>query len=179
MMFSLYFPPFLFLASTTTTTTTTVFPCISTLAGATTLLHLVNATSQSYTQYTFTYIALTTSTRLTLSFRMNSNNWSLDKLSAKSTGTSTELLINGDFENSGMSGDWSSCNPYNAGSNGFVQNNFIYAYSGSYYWKDGSVGAVDYLYQYFPTIVGVNYTISFYSKSDGGLPNSADVYIGS
>jgi hypothetical protein len=109
---------------------------------------------------------------------MDTNNWSLDTLSAKATDTSIELLTNGGFETGSLSG-WSSCNPYNAASFGFVQNNVIFSQAGVYYWKDGSVGAADYLYQYFTTVVGVNYTISFYLKGDGGTPNSATVYIGS
>ncbi|CAF1442559.1 unnamed protein product, partial [Rotaria sordida] len=165
-------------SSTTTTTTTTVWTCISSLTGATTLLHLANGSSQSYTLYSYTHTALTTSTRLTLSFRMDSNNWSLDTLSVQKVGTSTELLTDGDFE-SGSLTDWSSCNPNSATNVGFVQKNWIYTQSGYYYWKDGSTGAADYLYQYFPSLVGTNYTISFYLKGDGGLPNSADVYIGS
>ncbi|CAF1406966.1 unnamed protein product [Adineta steineri] len=166
-------------STTTTTTTTTMFTCISSLTGATMLLNLLNSQSQSsYIQYSYNYIAVTTSTRLTLSFRMDLDNWTLDTLSVKRIGTSTELLTNGDFDSSSMSG-WLSCNPNNATNIGFVQYNLIYPQSGYYYWKDGSTGAVDYLYQYFSSVVGANYTISFYLKSDGGLPNSANVYIGS
>ena len=108
---------------------------------------------------------------------MDSSNWSLDLVFAGTSGTSTNLLTNGDFE-SGILPGWSSCNPNNAMNDGFVQSTW-HAYSGSSYWKDGSIGAADYLYQYFSTVVGVNYTISFYLKGDGGIPNSADVYIGS
>ncbi|CAF1417368.1 unnamed protein product [Adineta steineri] len=163
----------------TTTATTTMFTCISSLTGATILLNLTNSPSQnSYIQYSYNYIAITTSTRLTLSFRMDSNNWSLDTLSVKRIGTSTELLTNGDFESGTMTG-WSSCNPNNATNFGFIKDDILYTYSGYYYWKDASTGAVDYLYQYFSSVVGANYTISFYLKSDGGLPSSANVYIGS
>ncbi|CAF1342646.1 unnamed protein product [Adineta steineri] len=165
-------------SSTTTTTTTTMFTCISSLTGATMLLNLTNSPSQSgYIQYSYNYIAVTTSTRLTLSFRMDLDNWSLDTLSVKRIGTSTELLTNGDFDSGTMSG-WLSCNPNNATNFGFVQYNLIYSQSGYYFWKDASTGAVDYLYQYFSSVVGVNYTISFYLRGDGGLPNSANVYIG-
>ncbi|CAF1457406.1 unnamed protein product [Adineta steineri] len=167
--------------TTTTTTTTTMLTCISSLTGATMLLNLTNSPSQnSYIQYSYNYIAVTTSTRLTLSFRMDSNsdNWSLDTLSVKRIGTSTELLTNGDFDSGTMSG-WSSCNPNNATNFGFVHYNIYYPQSGYYYWKDASTGAVDYLYQYFSSVVGANYTISFYLKGDGDLPNSANVYIGS
>lgn len=168
-----------FSASTsTTTTTTTTLSCIATLSGATTLLHLVNAASQGYTFYSYVYTALAVSTRLTLSFRMDSNNWSLDTLSVKSIGSSTELLINGGFDLGNQNG-WSSCNPNGATNQGFVQNNWVTSQAGSYYWKDGSTGAADYLYQYFPTIIGTNYTISFYLRGDGVTPNSADVFIGS
>jgi hypothetical protein len=162
----------------TTTTTTTALTCISSLTGATILLNLTNAPSQSYTQYSYIYTALTTSTRLTLSFRMDSNNWSLDTLSVQQIGTSTELLTNNGFE-AGTQTGWLSCNLNSATNNGFVQNNFIYAQAGSYYWKDGSTAAADYLYQYFSSVVGANYTISFYLRGDGGLPNSATAYIGS
>lgn len=171
------FSYFCFTASSTTTSTTTALTCISSLTGATTLLHLVNVGSQGYTQYSYSYIAVTTSTRLTLAFRMDSNNWSLDTLSVKKIGTTTELLANGGFEMGSLSG-WLSCNPNNATSYGYVQNNWLYTQSGSYYWKDGSTGAVDYLYQYFSSIVGATYTISFYLKGDGTTPNSADVYVG-
>ncbi|CAF3926678.1 unnamed protein product [Adineta steineri] len=166
-------------STTTSSTTTTMFTCISSLTGATMLLNLTNSPNQnSYIQYSYNYIAITTSTRLTLSFRMDSNNWSLDTLSVKRIGTSTELLTNGDFESGTMTG-WSSCNPNNATNFGFIKDDILYTYSGYYFWKDASTGAVDYLYQYFSSVVGANYTISFYLKGDGDLPNSANVYIGS
>ena len=61
---------------------------------------------------------------------------------------------------------------------GLVKNDPTNAQSGSYYWKDGSTGAEDYLYHYFSTTIGLKYRISFYLKGAGGLPNSARVYIG-
>ncbi|CAF3156694.1 unnamed protein product [Rotaria sp. Silwood2] len=164
--------------TSTTTTTTTALDCIASLVGATSLLYLANVSSQSYTKYSYIYTAVTTSTRLTLSFRMDSNNWSLDTISVKKSGTSIELLANGDFHLGNGTG-LSSCNPYNATKSGFVINDSLNAQSGSFYWKDGSTGAADYLYYYFPTDIGTNYTVSFYLKSGGGLPNSAHVYIGS
>ncbi len=108
---------------------------------------------------------------------MDSNSWSLDTVSAQKYGTSTELLANGDFHLGNGTG-WLSCNPNNAANPGFVMMDSSNAQSGSFYWKDGSTGAEDYLYYYFPTDAGSNYTISFYLKSGGGLPNSARVYIG-
>jgi hypothetical protein len=109
---------------------------------------------------------------------MDSNSWSLDTVSAKKYGTSTELLANGDFHLGNGTGAL-SCNPYNAANPGFVMKNSTDAQSGSFYWKDGSTGAADYLYFYFNSTIGSYYTISFYLKSGGGLPNSARVYIGS
>jgi hypothetical protein len=109
---------------------------------------------------------------------MDSNNWSLDTVSAKEHGTNPELLANGDFHLGNGTG-WSSCNPYNAANPGFVISDSSNAQSGSFYWKDGSTGAADYLYYYFPTNINSHYTISFCLKSGGGLPNSAQFYIGS
>ena len=160
------------------TTTTTVWDCTASLVGAVTLLNLVNVSSQNYTKYSYSYSALTTSTRVTLSFRMDSNSWSLDTVSATKYGTTTELLTNGDFHLGNGTG-WTSCNPYHATNIGTVVRDSSSAQSGSFYWKDGSTGAADYLYYYFPTDIGSNYTLSFYLKGGGGLPNSAHVYMGS
>jgi len=156
----------------------TPWDCTASLVGATSLLALVNVSIPNYTSFSYTYNAVTATTRLTLSFRMDSNNWSLDTVSVIEFGTTTELLANGDFHLGNGSG-WSSCNPYDAMNPGFVINDPPNAQSGSLYWKDGSTGAEDYLYYYFPTDIGSNYTVSLYLKNGGGLPNSAHVYIGS
>ena len=158
--------------------TTSVWNCTASLVNATSLLNLVNVSSQIYTKYSYSYTALTASTRITLSFRMDSNCWSLDTVSATKFGTSAELLTNGDFHLGNGTG-WSSCNPYYATSIGTVVRDLPNAHSGSFYWKDGSTGAADYLYYYFPTNIGSSYSVSFYLKGGGGLPNSAHVYIGS
>ena len=156
---------------------TTAWSCVPRLFAATVVLNLTNVASQSYTLYQYNYTAFNNRTTLTFSFRMDFDNWSLNTVSVKKSGTITEELANGDFHLGGQQG-WSVCNPSNAPNSGFVLGNKSYAHSGTYYWKDGSVGAQDYLYQSFDTIVGCNYIIIFYLKSDGGQPNTALVYVG-
>ena len=159
------------------TTTTTVWSCTAGLDAATLLLSMVNVSSQGYTKYSYIYTALTTSTRVTLSFRMDSNFWSLDTVSVTKFGTSLELLTNGDFRLGNGTG-WSSCNPHRATNIGTVVRDSSNAQSGFFYWRDGSTGAADYLFTYFASDIGSNYSFSFYLKGGGGLPNSAHVYIG-
>ena len=157
--------------------TTAVRSCIASLSDAIILLNLTNVPKQSYTFYEFTYSARHTQTRLTMSFRMDSNHWSLDSVSVTRARTTGDQLTNGYFADGDQNG-WSACNPNNASNTGFVEANPSYAESGTYYWRDGSMGAADYLYQYFPSVVGSSYTIRFQLKGDGGLPNSAFVFIG-
>ena len=156
---------------------TTARPCVPNLSGAILLLNLTNVVSQSYRLYQYNYTAIDNWTCLTLSFRMDSDNWSLDTVFVRRTGTSTDVLVNGDFR-LGTKRGWSSCNPNHASNSGFVHGAKPFAESGTYYWKDGSTGAEDYLYQSFATIFGCNYTISFYLKGGGGQPNTALVYVG-
>ncbi|CAF4234309.1 unnamed protein product [Adineta steineri] len=108
---------------------------------------------------------------------MDSASWFLDTVSAIQTGSSTKLINNGDFS-LGDTTNWLLCNPYNATNIGFVKDDPPNPQSGTYYWYDGSTGAADFLYTDFSTIKGFIYTISFYLKSNGGMPNSARVYIG-
>ena len=140
-------------------------------------LNLTNATGTNYITYMCQYMARTRVTQLIFSFRMDTDNWSLDTVSAKISGTSTELLDNGDFHMGDMTG-WSFCNPNGVSNSSYIEGNSAYAGSGTYYWKDKSTGVVDYLYRNFSTTVNTNYVISFQLRSGGGLPNSAVVYIG-
>ncbi|CAF1242017.1 unnamed protein product, partial [Adineta steineri] len=153
--------------------------CTINLTNAITLLSLVNVVSSGiYIQYSYNYTALTNLTRLTFSFRMDSASWFLDTVSAIQTGSSTQLINNGDFS-FGDNTNWFLCNPYNTTNIGFVKDDPSNTQSGTYYWYDGSKGAADFLYTDFSTIKGFIYTISFYLKSNGGMPNNGRVYIGS
>ncbi|CAF3066441.1 unnamed protein product, partial [Rotaria sp. Silwood2] len=137
----------------------------------------------SYVQYTYTYVAIASTTRITLSLREDNYFFGLDNITVyNNAAPSTQVLLNGDFETCTLS-SWVYCNPSNAAFSGQVQttsfssNGQTYsAYSGSCFYLDGAVGAPDYLSQTFATIVGNTYTISFWLYNpSGGTGVSIDI----
>lgn len=135
----------------------------------------------SYQQYSYTYTAIATSTRLAFALREDDGYFALDDISVRSvTAPSVELLTNGGFE-TGSYSPWLYCNPSGASDSGTLKrtsNNFNYgaytyaAHGGSYYYLDGAVGSADYISQIFSTTIGQTYTISFWMYNQGSGSNS-------
>ncbi|CAF0745214.1 unnamed protein product [Rotaria sp. Silwood1] len=184
------------ITSTTTTTTTTTAAtvtitsnsCTSGWKSVTLLYHCSNCPDIApYTQYTYTYTAISNRTRIAFAFREDSGCFALDAVSVRSIITpSTELIANNGFETGTLS-SWTYCNPSSATAAGEVKQNsdsfqcmgYTYqAQSGTHFYYDGAVGNCDYLIQMFTTIVSQTYTISYWLYNQGtGSASSADVII--
>jgi hypothetical protein len=134
-----------------------------------------------YQQYSYTYVAIATQTRIAFALRENSGYYGVDDVSVRSTSApAVELLSNGGFE-SGSFAPWIHCNPAGSTSPGVIRSTsssfsyggFTYAaHGGNYYYLDGAVGRADYLSQLFPTVIGQTYTISFWMYNQGSGSNS-------
>jgi hypothetical protein len=92
--------------------------------------------------------------------------WYLDDVSVTNS-SGDQLIVNGGFETSDLTG-WAYCNPSNAVSSGIVSS--AIPHSGSYSYKDGSVGASDYLSQTFAVVPNNIYSVTFwlYASSSYG-----------
>ena len=140
-----------------------------------------------YQQYSYTYVAIATQTRLTFVMREDNGYYALDDVSVRSTSApSVELLSNGDFE-SGSFSPWIHCNPAGSSSPGIIHSTspaFHYggytyaAHGGNFYYLDGAVSYADYLSQLFPTVVGQTYTVSFWLYNQGtGSSSNVEVIL--
>ncbi|CAF1012788.1 unnamed protein product [Rotaria sp. Silwood1] len=174
--------------TTTSVTTITSNSCTSGWKSVTLLYHCSNCPDIApYTQYTYTYTAISNRTRIAFAFREDSGCFALDAVSVRSIITpSTELIANNGFETGTLS-SWTYCNPSSATAAGEVKQNsdsfqcmgYTYqAQSGTHFYYDGAVGNCDYLIQMFTTIVSQTYTISYWLYNQGtGSASSADVII--
>ncbi|CAF1482166.1 unnamed protein product [Adineta ricciae] len=191
---------------TTTSATTTISTSVTTTTAASTISIPQNSCTSSwqsvtvayhcttcsdvdpYVQYTSTYVAIASTTRISFALREDSGCFALDNVSVKQNSSpGTELLSNPGFETGAFPG-WSYCNPYGITWGGQIKSNSAYfsnmgytytSKSGSYYYVNCGVGNVDYLYQTFPTTIGETYTISFwlYNHGDQSYPSSVDVWL--
>ncbi len=92
------------------------------------------------------------------------NYWLLDDISVNHTNTSTDVLINGDFENGTLMGWTQYCaTNSNCGTGYYGQLTNSTCYSGSYCYVD-KCDNYDYLTQSFVTVSGDYYLISFYLR---------------
>ena len=97
-----------------------------------------------------------------------------------------ELIANNGFETGNLN-SWTYCNPAGATSAGavkattdylFCEGVYYQAKLGSYYYYDGAVGNIDYLYQVFNTEVGQTYTVSYWLFNLGsGTASNAYVMV--
>lgn len=146
--------------STNTTANITANICLAGYTNSIQLLYL-NMTSylnKNYYEMNFTSPNVTSLT-LMFSFRTDPNFWYLDNVVvANSSGQ--QLLSNGNFEQ-GTLAKWVYCNPSNASYSGGIVSSSSYCY-GSYCYRDGSVGAFDYLSQNFTVNAYQTYTVGFY-----------------
>ena len=128
------------------------------------------AVPQSYTQYTTSFVAGTTSTDLSFAFREDPAFISLDDI-VLTTGGGANLVVNGGFE-SGVVGDnapvgWTYLNVFGASAAGTVQDNNPHSGSNNYY--DGAVQAYDAITQNITTVIGQTYNLSFWLDDNSGL----------
>ncbi len=121
----------------------------------------------SYTNYTASFVASTTSSVITWAFRNDPGYFGFDDASV-STGGGANLLTNPGFE-AGPVGSvatgWTAYTqtrmafPGEVGTTG--TDSHLAANSGSDYWYDGSTGGYDGLSQTINTVIGQTYTISY------------------
>ncbi|UJR11357.1 hypothetical protein I4U23_015538 [Adineta vaga] len=157
---------------------TTVQPVCSKYIQSTILLQLYNTPTQSYTYYSYVYRATSTKTTLMFCFLNQQYFWALDNVSMKDSRTNVELLANTGFEQA----NWNDWQPYNSiyYSSGIRSNYFTWtAYAGYYFYLDVQYTAGDGIFQNVSTVIGKNYTISFYLANPlGGNVSVAIVSVG-
>ena len=124
----------------------------------------------TYTQYTTSFIAHTTSTDISFAFREDPAFLSLDDVFV-TTGGGPNLLTNGGFED-GILGDnapvgWTYLNTFGAGAAGVVSTSSPHSGSNSY--TDGAIQAYDAITQAIATSLGAQYDISFWLTDNGPL----------
>ncbi|CAF4475550.1 unnamed protein product [Rotaria socialis] len=184
----MYFGCYLSAITTTsaaTTLTITLNTCTSTWANIDVLYHCYNncTVQSSYVQYTYSYVAIGNTTRLTFALRQDHYYFALDTISVSGNAApGTELLINGDFEMGNLT-PWLYCNPNNANYAGVVRaTNYSYSgktygpHTGTHFYLDGAVGSPDFISQTFTTIIGDAYSLSFWLYNpSGGTGVSVDI----
>jgi len=145
------------------------------------VLSLQNSPQQDYTFYSYDVTATNATTWLTVFFRQDPAYWGFDDVSLMDT-NGNNLIVNGGFETGDLTG-WESVGQQGlpaagrvtAGTPGTTTRN---SHSGNYYWYDGAVGGVDGIAQGISTVVGQDYTLSFWLSGDGGSIASFDAFIG-
>ncbi|CAM4895673.1 unnamed protein product [Rotaria socialis] len=173
-------------SAVTTATTSSSTSSSTSITSSTTSVTVTTTTTtvnDSYLQYTYSYVAIANTTRITFAFRDDSYFFAFDNITIwGNAAPSTQLISNGGFETGHIS-PWTYCNPNVASNAGKVQlgstayNGYTYTpYSGMYFYMDGSVGAPDYLSQTFATTIGSTYNISYWLYNGaGGTGVSVDV----
>jgi len=120
----------------------------------------------TYTSYTTpAFIATSSTTNISFSFREDPAFLSLDDVSVFNVTTSSAVpLLNPGFElgpvGANQPTDWSYLNTFGAEAAGTVENNNPHTGSNNYY--DGAVQAYDAITQAITTTIGDQYTISFW-----------------
>jgi len=115
----------------------------------------------AYHTYTVDFTAALSSTDITFALRNDPSYTSLTNVSVvdTTTGSSTNLIVNGTFLGSGESiAGWTYANVYGAGAAGVAENG---------YWYDGAIQAYDAVDQFIGTTAGNTYQISFDVKGSG------------
>jgi hypothetical protein len=171
--------------STSSPTTTadlevsTVQPVCAGYIQSTILLQLYNAPNQSYTRYSYVYTATANKTTLMFCFLNEQNFWALDNVTMIDCTTNVERIRDGGFE----SGSWNYWTGYNSiyyASGMSMGYNSWPPYDGYYFYLDVEYTAADGIFQNVSTVVGRNYSISFYLANplDGNV-SVAIVSVGS
>ena len=116
----------------------------------------------SWTQHTYIFTAATSTSMPVFVVQTNTKwTWILDDISMTDT-TSTELLINGDFENGSLSNGWLSYSCAGTVCPSLVTGPTCHGGSGSYYSVPCSQGQT--LQQPLATVAGQTYTFSFWAE---------------
>ncbi len=125
-------------------------------------------------EYSVSFTAGTTSTDISFAFRDDPAFLSFSNVSVVASGSTTNLLTNGDFSGGtyasgnyvNLPNGWSYQNQYAADASGEIENGI---------WVDGSVQAYDALSQYIATTIGDLYTISFFLTESSADETYSDV----
>ncbi|CAF1424006.1 unnamed protein product [Adineta ricciae] len=163
---------------TTTQAATTVGSVCAGYVKSTVLLQLYNAANQSYIQYLYTYQATSAITTLMFCFQNQQYFWALDSVSMKDFQNSTELIRNGGFETGGWDYWTYYCSKYDGSG---MRKSYLSCSpkAGSWFYLDIQYSAGDGIYQNVTTVIGRNYTISFYLANPlGGNVSVAIVSVG-
>ncbi len=124
----------------------------------------------TYTSYTTSFTAASTTTDFSFAFREDPAFLELTNVSV-STGGGPNILLNGNFAlgpfGANQPVDWSYLNVYNSYASGVSSNSACGVQPTCYY--DGSVQAYDAITQSLTTIVGDVYNVSFLLDDNGGL----------
>lgn len=128
------------------------------------------AVPTTYTQYTTSFVAGTTSNFISFAFREDPAFLSLDDVSV-TTGGGPNLILNGGFELGPLGAsaptDWTYLNTFGAAAGGTVEANNPHSGSNNYY--DGAVQAYDAITQDIATVVGQTYDVSFWLDDNSAL----------
>ena len=123
------------------------------------------------------FTAALSSTDITFAFREDPAFISFSNVSLTdvTTGSSTNLILNGDFAlGSGSNAtDWEYANVYGAIAGGEVSSGCGGGLATC--WFDGAVQAYDAIDQFVATVIGDNYLLSFVYSDDGGLTTFSDL----
>lgn len=134
---------------------------------------------------TVSFVAAIADTNITFAFREDPAFISFSNVSMvnATTGSPTNLIINGDFSggqyadagnSSGQTPNgWTYANVYGATASGYVTT--CSAFGGNSCWYDGSVQAYDAITQVVPTTIGSTYTISFQYTDNSSLTTFSDL----
>jgi len=166
------------LTSTTDLQVSTARPVCAGHIQSTVLLQLYNTPNQSYTQYSYVYQATANVMTLIFSFLNEQNFWTLDQVTMKDCTTNIEQINDGGFEWDG----WTYWTPYSSiyyASGISIGHNSWPPYDGYHFYLDVQYTTVDGIYQNVPTILGRNYSNSFFLANPlGGNVSVAIVSVG-
>jgi len=130
-----------------------------------------NPYDTTYKQYTASFVATTTASTVTFTFRHDPGFFAFDDASVvDTTHASANLLVNGNFETGGTttagggSPGWTYFQQAGVTFLGFqtMATNGLSPHGGSYFWYDGATQGYDGIDQTFATTVGDTYQISFW-----------------
>lgn len=143
---------------------------------------VLDNTPYTWQTYSFTFTTANTgSNYFMLAFRQDPAYWSVDNIRVTASGSSTNLLTNGDMATGGsLTVNTSSGQQYITAPTAWgvaYQNGTYPAAAGSWQnglWFDGAVGSYDAIYQALNLTAGVTYTITFDVNGDNTATTSTD-----
>jgi hypothetical protein len=133
---------------------------------------VLNNTPATWQTYSFNYTATTSgSNYVMLAFRQDPAYWSVDNITVKAVGSSTNLLVNGDMSTGGGVSVNNGQQYIQAPTAwGVAYQNGTYPAAAGFwnsgFWYDGAVGSYDSIYQAVRLNANTTYTISFMVAGD-------------